>query len=111
MATGADGTVTQQFSMYPVSPLCLLPRCPLPPFFNEAGRVAASAPAVGGHRVNPARLLPLTPSSASASGLLTAAGLVQEGDEEGGEVTGGADTPGFHPPAQQNELYHTPLDT
>lgn len=84
---------------------------PSPPFFNEAGRVAASAPAVGGHRVNPARLPPLTPSSASASGLLTAAGLVREGDEEGGEVTGGADTPGFHPPAQQNELYHTPLDT
>lgn len=49
--------------------------------------------------------------SLSASGLLTAAGAVQEGDEEGGEVTGGADTPGFPPPAQQNELYHTPLDT
>lgn len=46
--------------------------------------MAASAPAVGGHGVNPARLPPLTPSSASASGLLTAAGLVREGDEEGG---------------------------
>lgn len=31
MATGTNGTVTQQFGMYPVSPLCLLPRCPLPP--------------------------------------------------------------------------------
>lgn len=57
---------------------------PSPPFFNEAGRVAASAPAAGGHRVNPARLPPLTSSSVSASGLLTAAGPVQEGDEEGG---------------------------
>ncbi|KAI4803104.1 hypothetical protein KUCAC02_006661 [Chaenocephalus aceratus] len=47
-----------------------------------------------------------------ASGLLTAAGTVREGDEEeGGEVTGGADTPGFPPPARQNELYKTPLDT
>lgn len=46
-----------------------------------------------------------------ASGLLTAAGTVRAGDEEGGEVTGGADTPGFPPPAQQNELYQTPLDT
>lgn len=49
--------------------------------------------------------------SLSASGLLTAADTVREGDEEGGEVTGGTDTPGFPPPAQQNELYHTPLDS
>lgn len=47
----------------------------------------------------------------SASGLLTAAGSVREGDGEGGEVTGGAHTPGFPPPAEQNELYQTPLDT
>lgn len=70
------------------------------PFHNEAGRVAASAPAVGGHRVNPAWLpLSLRLPSLSASGLLTAAGTVREGDEEGVEVTGGADTPGFPPPA------------
>lgn len=56
--------------------------------------------------------LPSLPLSLrDASGLLTAAGAVREGDEEGGEVTGGADTPGFPPPAQQNELYQAPLDT
>lgn len=96
-------------------PLVFVATLPSLPFLNEAGRVAASAPAVGGHRVNPGWLpLSLRLPSLSlcyASGLLTAAGTVREGDEEGGEVTGGADTPGFPPPAQQNELYQTPLDT
>lgn len=99
----------------PGFPLVFVATLPSLPFLNEAGRVAASAPAVGGHRVNPAWLpLSLRLTSLSlcyASGLLTAAGTVREGDEEGGEVTGGADTPGFPPPAQQNELYQTPLDT
>lgn len=99
----------------PSFPLVFVATLPSLPLLNEAGRVAASAPAVGGHRVNPAwlplllRLLSL--SLFYASGLLTAAGSVREGDEEGGEVTGSADTPGFPPPAQQNELYQTPLDT
>lgn len=80
---------------------------------NEAGRVAASAPAVGGHGVNPARLpfptlpfpspspslpLPLpfpSPSprsvspSHSASGLLTAArGAGRERERESGDRVG-----------------------
>lgn len=102
-----------QYVLYiPSFPLVFVSTLPSLPFLNEAGRVTASAPAVGGHRVNPAWLpLSLRLPSLSASGLLTAAGTVREGDEEGVEVTGGADTPGFPPPAQQNELYHTPLDT
>lgn len=102
-------------TLIPHFPRVFVAMLPSLPLLNEAVRVAASAPAVGGHRVNPA-WLPLSlrlPSRSLcyASGLLTAAGTVREGDEEGGEVTGGADTPGFPPPAQQNELYQTPLDT
>lgn len=37
-------------------PLVFVATLPSPPFLNEAGRVAASAPAVGGHGVNPAWL-------------------------------------------------------
>lgn len=68
----------------PSVPLVFVATLPPLPFLNEAGRVAASAPAVGGHRVNPAWLpLSLRLPSLSASGLLTAAGTVREGDEEG----------------------------
>lgn len=71
----------------PGFPLVFVAMLPSLPFLNEAGRVAASAPAVGGHRVNPAWLpLSLRLPSLSlcyASGLLTAAGTVREGDEEG----------------------------
>lgn len=87
-------------SMYIFSfPLVFVATLPFLPFLNEAGRVAASAPAVGGHRVNPGWLpfslrLPSL-SLCYASGLLTAAGAVREGDEECGEVTGDAD---IHPP-------------
>lgn len=109
--------VFSRYSTYiPHFPLVFVATLPSLPLLNEAVRVAASAPAVGGHRVNPAWLpLSLRLPSLSlyyASGLLTAAGAgTRGGDEEGGEVTGGADTPGFPPPAQQNELYQTLLDT
>lgn len=69
----------------PSFPLVFVATMPSFPFLNEAGRAAASAPAVGGHRVNPAWLpLSLRLPSLSASGLLTAAGTVRKGDEEGG---------------------------
>lgn len=40
----------------PSFPRVFVATLPPLPFLNEAGRVAASAPAVGGHRVNPAWL-------------------------------------------------------
>lgn len=88
-----------QYCTFPAPPFhVFVATLPSLPLLNEAGRVAASAPAVGGHRVNPARL-PLSLRLPSlylchASGLLTAAGTVRKG----GEVTGGADTPGVPPP-------------
>lgn len=92
----SSGTVLYVPSTPP--PHVFVATLPSLPLLNEAGRVAASAPAVGGHRVNPARL-PLSLRLPSlylchASGLLTAAGTVRKG----GEVTGGADTPGVPPP-------------
>lgn len=52
--------------MYILSlPLVFVVTLPSIPFLNEAGCVAASAPAVGGHRVNPALLPSLTSSFAS----------------------------------------------
>lgn len=86
-------------SMYIFSfPLVFVATLPFLPFLNEAGRVAASAPAVGGPGLIPAGFLShfvFHLSLCYASGLLTAAGAVREGDEECGEVTGDAD---IHPP-------------
>lgn len=48
------GFVFSRYSMYIAGfPLVFVATLPSLPFLNEAGRVAASAPAVGGHRVNP----------------------------------------------------------
>lgn len=57
--------VFSSYSMYILSlPLMFVVTLPSVPLLNEARRVAASAPAMGGHRVNPA-WLPLSrrPSS------------------------------------------------
>lgn len=81
--------------MYILSlPLVFVVTLPSIPFLNEAGCVAASAPAMGGHRVNPAWLPSLTSSFLSALCLWAAdgsRGCMRGADEEGGEVTGGAD--------------------
>lgn len=88
---GVSVYVLTSYSMYILSLLLVfVVTLPSVPFLNEAGRVAASAPATGGHRVNPAWLpLSLRPSSLClslcyASGLLTAAGAAREKADEGG---------------------------
>lgn len=100
--------------IFPASPLCLLPRCPLSlSLMRLDAWLPQHLPWVATGLIPPGFLshFVFRLSLCYASGLLTAAGTVREGDEEGGEVTGGADTPGFPPLAQQNELYQTPLDT
>lgn len=81
MAQCFNRCVFSRYRMYiPGFPLVFVATLPSLPRLNEVGRVAASAPAVGGHRVNPTwlplslRLPPL--SLCHASGLLTAAGTV-----------------------------------
>lgn len=87
---GVSMYVLTSYSMYSLLPVFVV-TLPSVPFLNEAGRVAASAPATGGHRVNPA-WLPLSRrpsflclSLRYASGLLTAAGAAREkADDWGG---------------------------